>query len=420
MDDNQIIILVDAIAYLITFVYWLIKLKKLNVGLIILGIMTFSHVGSFFYYSVLSELGLLEDDIQILPFVYLYLMIMFCLLPFLRYEGCLKIDDKGCEKLILFFTIFLILINLEPLYENLNLFMHSKSDYSEVYDDMRDENLKLYSGLGYTLMGWTNHFRILIPILFFYYFTKSPINWYKIFGLGLCMINLVLFWVNLGTRGGIVSQFLMYLIVFVLIMPAIPHVMVSKLKRYFLLASIPAVLIFGAITLSRFESKSSSDRSLVTWLLLYTSEGPIKFNTEMWDGPHNTNGDVNANFVKGLLGMKTYKTYKERDDYYLAKNGRRVEVFYTYIGDFISDFSYFYVGAICLVLFSIEKMFLKKKKEIPFHYFIFLVFICHLYSIGFASNIYRDYTMQKGVFYMFIVFCLFAVSRNSLKSKKRN
>ena len=329
MDDNQIIILVDAIAYLITFVYWLIKLKKLNVGLIILGIMTFSHVGSFFYYSVLSELGLLEDDIQILPFAYLYLMIMFCLLPFLRYEGCLKIDDKGCEKLILFFTIFLILINLEPLYENLNLFMHSKSDYSEVYDDMRDENLKLYSGLGYTLMGWTNHFRILIPILFFYYFTKSPINWYKIFGLGLCMINLVLFWVNLGTRGGIVSQFLMYLIVFVLIMPAIPHVMVSKLKRYFLLASIPAVLIFGAITLSRFESKSSSDRSLVTWLLLYTSEGPIKFNTEMWDGPHNTNGDVNANFVKGLLGMKTYKTYKERDDYYLAKMWEPFAWFYS-------------------------------------------------------------------------------------------
>lgn len=417
MDNNQIIILVDAIAYLLTFVYWLIKLKRLNVGLILLGIMTISHVGSVIYYDIMKELGLLEADIKLLPFVYLYVLIMLCLLPFLRFNGVKYIDVKGGESLIRFFTFFLIIINLEPFVENLNLLRSSGSDYSELYEDLHDENLKLYTGIGSKLMGWLNHFRIFIPLLFFYQLTKPQINWVKVIGLGMCLVNLVLFWINMGARGGIVSQFFMYVIAFVLIDTAIPEKRVSRIKKILLLASIPGILLFGAITVSRYESKSTQDKTLFAWLLLYTSEGPIKFNTEMWDGPHNTNGDVNTNFIKDVLGMKTYKTFNDRDDYYLAKNGRRIEVFYTYIGDFLSDFSYMGGIIICLFLFLIEKKFMKTGEGMPFHYFLFLIFIAHLYSIGFASNMYRDYTLQKGLFYMFVIFCLFDMSRNSIKTK---
>lgn len=41
MDKNQIIILADALTYLLTFIYWLVKLKRLNVGLIILAIILY-------------------------------------------------------------------------------------------------------------------------------------------------------------------------------------------------------------------------------------------------------------------------------------------------------------------------------------------------------------------------------------------
>lgn len=419
MDNNQIIILIDGIIYLITFLYWLLKLRKINIGLIILAIMTFSHMGSLFYYTVLYELGLLEADIQIIPFVYLYLLIMLCLLPFLRYEGIKKIDDEGCRKLISFITIFLIIINLEPLMENLILLRSSgKEDYSDLYKDLHDGILNIYSNIGATLIGWLNHFNLFVPILFFYHLSKTEVNKIYILGLGLCMLNSILYWINIGGRGGIVSQFLLYFLTFVYFEPVLSRTMISKVKKISILVSIPAVIAFMAITISRYEANSEQDKSLAAWLLLYTSEGPIKFNTEMWEGPHNTNGDVNANFIKDKLGMKTYKTYEERDEYYLAKNDRRIEVFYTYIGDFVSDYSYYGTIFICLMIYILERKLLKGDGVMPIHYLIFLVFFSQMLAIGFASNMYREYSLQKSMFYMAIVFCFFVLAKRNNKPQE--
>ncbi len=414
MDKNQIIILADALTYLLTFIYWLVKLKRLNVGLIILAIMAISHIGAVFYYAVQVELGLFHGDIQILPFIYLYLLIMICLLPFLQHKGIKMVDNRGCETFTTYLAIFIVILNIEPFLENLFLLRSSGAEYSELYEDMRDGELDIYSGLGKKLMQWCNYFRLLVPILFFYYLSRPKTNKLFIYGLGMCLVNMILFWINIGTRGGILSQFLMYTLAFVLFMPVMPDLTISKIKRYFFISAIPCLIVFAGITISRYNSKDT-DRSLIGWLLLYSSEGPIRFNTEMWDGPHNTNGDVNTCLIKDMLGMKTYITYEDRDTHYWAKNGRRIEVFYTFIGDFISDFSYWGGIAICLIFFGIERKLLRRNGVIPLHYFIFLLFFIHLYSIGFASNIYRSYGMQRGVFYMCIVYCLFAFSKNSFK-----
>lgn len=419
MDNNQIIILIDALVYVLTFIYWAVKLRKLNVGLILLAIMTFSHVGAIFYYTIVRELGLLPADIKVLPFVYLYVSIMLCLLPFLKYKGAKQVDDSYCKNLITFLTFFVIAVNIEPFFENLNLLRSSGEDYSELYEDMRDGELDLYSSIGKTLAGWSNHFRLIVPILFFYHLTKSGVNWKCVIGLGMCMVNMILYWVNMGTRGGIVSQMFMYILAFILFVPVMSRNTVSKIKKVFLVGAIPCVILFVSITFSRYNSKVNPNKSLIGWLLLYTSEGPIKFNTEMWDGPHNTNGDVNTNFLKDLVGLKTYTSFEERDDHYMAKNGRRIEVFYTYVGDFISDYSYVGGIVICLFLYGMERKLMKKNGIMPFHYFVLLLFVAHLYSIGFASNIYRSYGMQKGLFYMLIILLMFDVQQKLRLYKHR-
>lgn len=113
MDKNQIIILADALTYLLTFIYWLVKLKRLNVGLIILAIMAISHIGAVFYYAVQVELGLFHGDIQILPFIYLYLLIMICLLPFLQHKGIKWwiIEDVKPLRPILPFLLSSLILN---------------------------------------------------------------------------------------------------------------------------------------------------------------------------------------------------------------------------------------------------------------------------------------------------------------------
>ena len=339
-------------------------------------------------------------------------MIMLCLLPFLQYDGVKRVNVEGCETLTLLFTILIIIINIEPFLENLNISRSSNSEYSEIYDDMRDGNLEIYTRIGKTLMGWANHFRLFTPVLFFYYLTKDSFNKYILWGLVMSMINLLLYWINIGTRGGIVTQFLLFIMTYILFLPLIPYKIISLIKKYSLFVFIPAFLFFVGVTVSRYNAKSNPNKSLVGWLLLYSSEGPIKFNSEMWIGEHNTKGDVNANFIKDILGMKTYTTYEDRDEHYLAKNGRRIEVFYTYVGDFVSDFGYVGGIIICILLYFITKGIMKKEGIVPLQNFIIILYIAHTYSIGFASNVYRSYNLQKGTFYMLIVFCIFCMVQN--------
>ena len=404
MDNLQLIIVFDAMLYLLTFIYWAFKLKKINAGLGILLIMCMSHVGAIFYYRVLYEFGF-DLEFGIIPFVFLYLMIMMNLYPFLKHDGIREIDVTGNERFIKVLSIFVILITVEPFFENIKVLLTSKAEYSDVYDDMREGYLKIYTGFGEMLMGWSNHFRLFVPIAFFYYLSIEEKKKWIIAGLVMCMANYILYWANYGTRGGILSQAFMYLFSFILFMPLFDPTTIRKVKRWIVIASIPMVLFFALITLSRFNS-GSSNKTLVGWILLYSSEGPIKFSNEMWDGEHNTNGDVNLCYLKSLVGLKTFTSFEDRDEYYLAKNGRRIENFYTYVGDFVSDFGVFGAFVVCLILTLVTKHFLRKDGVLLFQNLLFVLFAIHMYSIGFASNIYRSNSMQKDNFYLFVVFLI--------------
>lgn len=415
MDNNQKIIFFDGLLYLLTTFYWLLKLKKINAGLIVLAIMAMSHFGALFYYTVLSDLGLLEEDIQVTPFVYLYAMITMGVYPFLKHKGISKVDDTGIEKPILMLSIFVIAISIEPLLENIYILLTSSEDYGDVYEDMRDGELKIYSTVGTTLGGWSNHLRIFVAAALFYYLSKKDKKYPIIFGLTLCALNHILFWVNGGQRGGMMSQLIIYALTFVLFMPTFNPKMIRKLKKVLLWSSIPIILMFSAITLSRFNN-GGTNKTLLAWILLYTSEGPIKFNTEMWDGDHNTNGDVNVNFLKDLLGMKTFTTYEDRDDFYMGINGRRIEVFYTYVGDFLSDFGYIGAALVCTLLFCLTRKLLSNGGTIPFHRLLLIIYIIHMYSIGFASNVYRAYSLQKDIFYIVNLYLILAFFYRFTKS----
>lgn len=402
LDNNQILIIFDALAYILTFLYWCIKLRRFNVGLLLLLIMTISHVGCIFYYTVLKDLGLLEANLKVLPFVYLYLMIIICLYPYLIHGGIKIIDDIGLKSSLMCLSVFIILLNIEPFLENLLLLSSSNSDYSELYEDMREGELNIYSSVGKKLMSWAHLFRIITPVLFFYFVQKNSRNRLVLFGLGLCIINQFLYWINIGARGGILSQFFILTLCFLLFYRMLPSNIINYIKKYGLLSIIVGLIFFAGITVSRYES-GNSNKTIVGWLLLYSSEGPIRFNTEMWDGQHNTKGDVNLNYFKNMLGMKTYITYEDRDEYYLAKNGRRIEVFYTYIGDFVSDFDYIGGFLICLCLFVITT-FLFRYSVVPVENVFLLLLFSHLYSIGFASNMYRSYGMQKEMLIIVLLF----------------
>lgn len=414
MSNPHLIIAADALLYMLTFIYWLKKLRNLNVGLIILAIMTISHIGAFFYYYILEELAI-DEEITIVPFLFLYTMILMNLYPLLSYKGVKYVDAGNNEKFIQLFSLLLIVVCIEPLCENVRLFLFSEVEYSELYEDKQDGLLDIYSNVGKVLMRYTQYFNIFSVAVLLYYICKRK-NGLIIGGLVLYQINILLGAINTGSRGAVVAQSLILLLTTLFLLPLFGKRTIKKIKKYGMISAIPLFLAISAITVSRYNS-GKNDKSIIGWVLLYTSEGPIKFNCEMWNGEHNTNGDVNLCLLKDLLGMKTYITYESRDEHYLAKNGRRIEVFYTYVGDFVSDFGVWGALGVCLLLFIFLRGLLNKSGKIPFHNLLPIIVFLHFLVIGFASNVYRSYFLQKGIFYTSFIYILMMYNYNRGKRK---
>ena len=393
-------------------------------GVIILLIMTISHIGAIFYYSVLSYFGQLAGNIAIEPFVYLYICILVCIYPFLEYDDIRKIDVRGNVSLLKRMSLFIIFITIEPFFENLKIILTQNAQYSDAYEALRDGDISImdyigFSTIGKTLNGWSGMFKIPAVVLFFFYLSQR----YKMMsiGLGIVVLHYFLMGVSTGQRGQFIIMGLLCVLCFTLMINTYSKAMIKKVFRYFLFLSMPFIFLFAAITISRYDAKGSQQqKSIMQWVLLYVSEGPIKFNTQMYYEDHNTNGDVNFCYIKSLLGLETYTTYEERDQHYLAKNGRRIEVFYTFVGDFVSDFGIVGAGLGCLVLSIITFcLFRVKNGIIAIDKFMIILFLCHMYVIGFTANVYRAYFMQKGVFIMLFLCLIMFYNRQCFLNKKQ-
>lgn len=411
MDSNEIILVVDAVFYLATLVYWHRRKGWRNVGVFVWLIMTISHVGAIFYYRILSMFG---DVIEInaMSLAYLYVSILISLYPYLKNDGIKKLEIGANERLIKLLSWFVIIMSIEPLLENIYILFHSSNvDYGEIYEDRFNGEMRIYSFIGEKLNRWVGHFRFFITVSFFYFCTQRGNRRLKL-GLGLVLINFLIAGVNKSSRGDIVCMLFLYTCCILLMYSLFEKEILRKIRKTALALLIPSIAYFMVITTARFDySQSSGNKTLMGWLLLYCSEGPNKFSNEMWEGEHNTNGDVNLCFLKDMIGLKTYTTYHERDEHYLAKNGRRVEVFYTFVGDFVSDFG-IWGGFIVTIGLSLLSLFLyKRDKAMSFSHFIPLLILINLYSIGFASNVFRAYGLQKCAFINLLIAVLLSVNQ---------
>lgn len=422
MNSDLTIIYIDALIYILTLTYWIRK-KRWNAGILILLIMTISHVGAVFYYSVLSYLGLVVDNIKMEPFVYLFCCIFICIYPLLKNDSIRQIDVRGNVLFTKYLSIFIILITLEPFFENIKILMTQNEEYSDLYEVLRDEDTSVYEYIGFSEIAlmfnrWSSYFKLPATVLFFFYLSKK--NKPMIIGLGMVLLHYMLLGSSLGQRGLLIIMGLMYLSCFILMSHTYNK---TAIKKFLLLSSaacIPFFFFFIFITISRYDA-GNSQKTIGQWILLYVSEGPIKFNNEMYYGEHNTNGDVNLCFLKEVFGLDTHTEFMERDQYYYAKNGRRIEVFYTFVGDLISDFGTIGAIIICMFLSILTfNLFHNKNGIIPIDRFMIILFLCHMYCIGFASNVYRAYSLQKGVFIMFLLCLIMFFNRQHFYKKKKN
>lgn len=407
MMNSELIILIVSSIIITSFTIYAIIKKGLTIGTIFLSIMSISQIGAIGYFSIINYYTGLSFMITWQPAVYMLSMILIAALPLLK-KNTIELEDiSKYRNLINTLVVFISLVSIEPFLENLLLLLQNR-DMSAVYDAYHNGELENYSSIGTRCQWFCYRFRLWTPVLFFIVWNYDSSKFMK-YGISIAALNIFLSAYNSGSRGSIIVNLLLYLSCFLVLKPSLKDSFISAIKQIAAMSVIPIVLIFSVITISRFNNNSMGGYELNEWLLLYISEGPIKFNTEMWYMDGDTQGDVLFAVAKNKLGFKSFETDLDRDLFYSGSRGFRVEVFYSYIGDYVSDLGII-GGALVLIFISlyIYRRF-RKSSMLKIYQVPIVIWFIHSYFIGFASNVYRGIGWQVCLMVTFLICIMFYI-----------
>lgn len=401
MNSYLLYLIINAFAYILALIYYIKKYSFSNVGVLLYSIYTLSNVFAIFYYEIGIHYGVVDVVLYPEGLVYMYVCITICLFPLMKSGTIKSITLTNSQERMLKCLIWVFcLISLLPFCENLLLLPKEKDAYA-LHMAVADGDLRIYSPLANGLNNYCRFFRSFYPVLFFVLLQYKRIPKYYIYLISVPIVNIILGGYNSGTRGDIVCYSLMIIPLYLIMNGIYREVLKSKIKKAGILLISGMVVLFTLISISRYNNGANT-MNMNESLLLYISEGPIRFSGEKWKKPLTTNGDVNLNYFKHLIGAKTFLGYREREEYYVSKTGHRIEVFYTYVGDLLSDFGYIGTIIVCLVLmFYWKKNYREKDMSIPS--LVIMANYIQFLGVGFASNVYRASSLQMGFFYTLIL-----------------
>ena len=407
---NHVLVAINAIAYIIPLILYYKKKRQIDIGFLFYMIFAVSAIGSFWYYSQ-EDVDLYYPNIELSAFIYLWLMINFCLLPL--YQTNLRkityIDDRGIAPLLDGLSIMFVVLSLLPivsLLSKVSLSMFVGNDLGRMYESDADKSALYFSGISKYCFALIRRFEDILIILFFYQLSKAKKDWALINAMWLPIGLFVLFKVASGSRGGVMSTFIAFFAMALFLRNTFEQKTFAYIRKIGLVFTSFIILVVSAISISRFffsVSAASSKATLDRWISQYLGEGMVRFNDTIWNNDILMNGDQNIIFLKHLLGFDVIENYDTFMMFYEAKLGLPVNVFYTFVGDWVLDFGI--IGTIVVtVLFYIlfKKLLNSYKSGVNILQLTILMIIFHFIGFGFAANVYRTIFIQKDTMILII------------------
>lgn len=378
---SNIYLLTNVLLWFLTFIIYQKRRKYFGAGSFLLFLyLSISVVGFHLYNLPIGNEWFVE--IKIVPFLYLYVMIMLATLPVLKFKEQETASIQQPSNL--FLKIITILIVVASLSQLKHIFTDFSSGLSKMLIDTgagQELYLETFSKADQAGDGKIENIAIIISgmlsnisILFlFYNLTLIKKNKLIIIGLSLSVILTILSSLASGARGGMTNTLLTAIISYVLLrnfMSLRTRKMVTRIGIIMvLLISIPFLLI----TVSRFENNKNFDTlSSIEW---YYGQSFLNFNNYGLDAGDIRNGDRTSALFKQMIWSDTPRNYFERL-YKYSHMKMNESVFYTFVGDFTLDFGpiiSFFIFNIASVFFSLKtKVF---NQTILFHQLILLFFV---------------------------------------------
>ena len=261
-------------------------------------------------------------------------------------------------------------------------------------------------------------FKNVLPILLFYSFTTRRIPVYvKIMLLFACIapgFNSVMS----GSRFVIITDLIYMIAVYLFFKPYFK----TKINKRVQFAGLYIFILFfiftAAITLFRFQN-STGESSLSEWIFLYTSESFVNFSGDMWGINQYSNGDNSMHFFRDFFDISRVTDRDSFQSLYESLIKIRLNVYYTFIGDFYVDFGFFgtIFLIICLSFVFYQFSFTRNNLVLDIDGFFILSIWIKVCLVGFMYYTYINWPYQIWGNILMYLFCKFYNSNRILIKK---
>ncbi|MEI6739339.1 MAG: O-antigen polymerase [Gemmatimonadaceae bacterium] len=383
---SETILLGYALLWLLTCIAYQLRKRTLDAGSLLLG--------SYFCYSVLS-LALYRSEyypfepIRVMPFVYLYGLLMVAFYPVLRFDASriTVIQQPSRWVLLPICLIFIVaaLSQLPSIIANLGesviRLLTTPTGGQDLYNEAMAESYALGDGAIANLASIiTNAYGNFGVLLLFYYVTLEHKSRLIIVGLLIaCLIGIVQN-VMLGQRGPIQEALYAFVLTYVAVRRWYSPALNRAIKIIGLIIMVAASVPLIYLTASRF---GESEDGGVNATLFYLGQQNLFFNNNGLDNNGIRYGDRTVPMFKRMMGFEGVpKNFHERREKYpnLRIND---EVFIGFAGDWVLDFGPLVAPVLFLAFSGLALMGSRVRNgTIRFHQVVLLHFVMTVGMLG--------------------------------------
>lgn len=410
---NIFLTFLNSLLYCFAAAWFWKKTKCINVGLTILILWTISALFAIYYCQ--TGMHVWRRDFTLFPFVYLFVLFLISIFPFLKLNEWKINTITTNKKVIDKFAIAIGVIAIIPFLENFFQVFHTVQSggnemmemFKSRYTDDKFDQYYYMSGIGKKLLWINNNFAIVANCLLLYYVSFSKINKKIICGLLISIVTIYLAAYNTGARYIIIKNLLLLLFYILVFFRFIDEKKKKILMKYSLIVVGSFVSMTVAISIYRFtDMQDSVSYSLFDWLSWYLSEGFLNFNGDMWYIDKYLWGR-NTMFLERYMFAIT--DHIEGRDFQSFESLLRItmNIFYTMIGDFYADFGPWLTPVVFISISAVFYVLCKSKRNMPLSRLVLLGVWAKACMIGFTYYTYHgdEYqTILTPLIFLMLVF----------------
>nr|WP_315143085.1 O-antigen polymerase [uncultured Flavobacterium sp.] len=408
----------NAALYVVTLLFYILKVKTFNLGTLLLSIYALVSIFSVFYYHHhdynTASVALKIKDFT--PFVYLYLVLMIFFLPILRLEDLKKksylLPSYKKFKIVSWIAIVTSVITIIVIIPIVQKGM--SGDISLNRDELMEEGLKISSNqFIQTIMSIAHGLEKVSLVLFFYsivFFRKSNLKYFLaipaiIYPLMVALANIA--------RGPLLFLILSLGYMFLMFRDVLSIKIKKILSVSFIVLISTFALFFIVITIARFGDDKID--TLNYFIYRYCGESFVNFNGLYVNIKDIMYGDNCFPYFRKLLGLD-FRTSLSLHRVEAEKvTGVPVWIFNTFVGDLCIDFGLLGTFLISILVSFFSSKLLLSKKVKTIQYYIALTFLYSVFIEGIF--VFTPQGNNQGIIITILVFLYFRYNFSNKSSR---